>query len=171
MTRVFYVPRVWSGLWWRKFSHCSCWDSNSQPFDHESGALTNKLYFYEVFVCGHEVILEMTGFQRCFSLFCHALRQHESAWPLVFEESFKLFKLFLFFFLSQCLLHAWNEIIVVLNYFGLAFCILDLLSYSSSIGKSLEKHLKSAKQELGRIFLSDTKTVCLASSIKWVKSY
>ena len=24
--------------------HRSCWDSNSQPFDHESGALTNKLF-------------------------------------------------------------------------------------------------------------------------------
>ena len=27
----------------RKFSRRSCRDSNSQPFDHESGALTNKL--------------------------------------------------------------------------------------------------------------------------------
>ena len=29
--------------WRRKFSHRSCRDSNSQSFDHESGALTNKL--------------------------------------------------------------------------------------------------------------------------------
>ena len=28
-----------SKLWKRKFSHCSCWDSNLQPFDHESGTL------------------------------------------------------------------------------------------------------------------------------------
>ena len=27
----------------REFSRRSCWDSNSQPFDHESAALTNKL--------------------------------------------------------------------------------------------------------------------------------
>ena len=27
----------------RKFSCRSCWDLNSQPFDHEPGALTNKL--------------------------------------------------------------------------------------------------------------------------------
>ena len=32
-----------SRLWRRKFPCHSCWDSNSQPFDHESGALTNKL--------------------------------------------------------------------------------------------------------------------------------
>ena len=30
-------------LWRRKFSSRSCRDSNSQPFDHESGALTIKL--------------------------------------------------------------------------------------------------------------------------------
>ena len=29
--------------WRRKFSRCSCRDSNSQSSDHESGALTNKL--------------------------------------------------------------------------------------------------------------------------------
>ena len=28
----------------REFSRRSCWDSNSQPFDHESGVLTNKLF-------------------------------------------------------------------------------------------------------------------------------
>ena len=32
-----------SSLWRRKFSCHSCWDSNSQPFDHESCAVTNKL--------------------------------------------------------------------------------------------------------------------------------
>ena len=32
-----------SWLWRRNFFCRSCWDSNSQPFDHESGALTNKL--------------------------------------------------------------------------------------------------------------------------------
>ena len=32
-----------SGLWRSKFSRRSCRDSNSQTFDHESGALTNKL--------------------------------------------------------------------------------------------------------------------------------
>ena len=35
-----------SGLWRRKFSCRSCRGSNSQPFDHESGALTNKLIHY-----------------------------------------------------------------------------------------------------------------------------
>ena len=39
--------RIWvsthSWLWRRKFSCCSCWDSNSQPFDWESRVLTNKL--------------------------------------------------------------------------------------------------------------------------------
>ena len=37
-----YVPGK-KKLWRRKFSCRSCRDSNSQPFDHESGALTNKL--------------------------------------------------------------------------------------------------------------------------------
>ena len=32
-----------SSLWRRKLSRHSCRDSNSQLFDHESGALTNKL--------------------------------------------------------------------------------------------------------------------------------
>ena len=32
-----------SELWRRKFSRRSCRDSNSQPFDYESSALTNKL--------------------------------------------------------------------------------------------------------------------------------
>ena len=32
-----------SGLWRINFSRRSCSESNSQPFDHESGALTNKL--------------------------------------------------------------------------------------------------------------------------------
>ena len=32
-----------SWLWRRKFSHHFCRDSNSQPFDHECSALTNKL--------------------------------------------------------------------------------------------------------------------------------
>ena len=51
--RATAVTRLWSGhrirvsiqswLRRRKFSRRSCWDSNSQPFDHESGALTNKL--------------------------------------------------------------------------------------------------------------------------------
>ena len=35
-----------SSLWRRKFSHRSCRDSNSQYLDHESDALTNKLYSY-----------------------------------------------------------------------------------------------------------------------------
>ena len=32
-----------SQFWRRKFSRRSCRDSNSQPFDHESGTLNNKL--------------------------------------------------------------------------------------------------------------------------------
>ena len=32
-----------SGFWRRQFSRRFCRDSNSQPFDHESGAVTNKL--------------------------------------------------------------------------------------------------------------------------------
>ena len=49
------VRQGWNGHWirvstqswpWRrKFSRCSCQDSNSQPFDHESGVLTNKLSY------------------------------------------------------------------------------------------------------------------------------
>ena len=35
-----------------KFSRRSCWDSNSQPFNHESGALTNKLSRLPDFVIG-----------------------------------------------------------------------------------------------------------------------
>ena len=31
-----------SWLWRIIFSYCSCWDSNSQPFNYESGTLTNK---------------------------------------------------------------------------------------------------------------------------------
>ena len=34
-----------SWLWRRKFSCCSCWDSNLLPFNHESDALTNKLFW------------------------------------------------------------------------------------------------------------------------------
>ena len=50
--RATAVTRGWNGhqrvstqswLWRRKFSCRSCRDSNSQPFDHESGALTNQL--------------------------------------------------------------------------------------------------------------------------------
>ena len=53
LLRATALTRGWNGhwikvntqnwLWRRKFSHRSCRDSNSQPFDHESGALTNKL--------------------------------------------------------------------------------------------------------------------------------
>ena len=53
LLRATAVTRGWSGhrirvstqsyLWRRKFSRRSCRDSNSQPFDHESGALMNKL--------------------------------------------------------------------------------------------------------------------------------
>ena len=55
--KSFHVPLRWHGgwnghrirvstqswLWRRKFSRRSCRDLNSQPFDHESDALTNKL--------------------------------------------------------------------------------------------------------------------------------
>ena len=53
LLRATAVARGWSGhrtrvsiqswLWRRKFSRRSCRDSNSQPFDDESGALTKKL--------------------------------------------------------------------------------------------------------------------------------
>ena len=53
LLRATEITRGWNGhrirvstqswLWGRKFSCRSCRDSNSQPFDHESGALTNKL--------------------------------------------------------------------------------------------------------------------------------
>ena len=53
LLRATAVTRGWNGhrirvctqswLWRWKFSRCFCRDSNSQPFDHESGALTNKL--------------------------------------------------------------------------------------------------------------------------------
>ena len=53
------VTREWSGhwvrvstqswLWRRKFSQRSCQDSNLQHFDHESGALTNKLSWLPAF--------------------------------------------------------------------------------------------------------------------------
>ena len=33
----------------KKFSCCSCWDSHSQPFNHKSGALTNKLPWLPTF--------------------------------------------------------------------------------------------------------------------------
>ena len=39
---------IQSLLWRRKFSCHSCWDSNFQPFDHKSGALTNKLFRYKI---------------------------------------------------------------------------------------------------------------------------
>ena len=51
LLRATAVTRGWNGhwirvstqswLWRRKFSRPSCRDSNSQPFDHEPGALTN----------------------------------------------------------------------------------------------------------------------------------
>ena len=41
-----------SWLWRRKFSHRSCQDSNSLPFDHKSHALTNKLS--RLSTCGHD---------------------------------------------------------------------------------------------------------------------
>ena len=53
LLRATVVTRGWNGRrikvstqsrhWRRKFSRRSCRDSNSQPFDHESRALTNKL--------------------------------------------------------------------------------------------------------------------------------
>ena len=53
LLRATAVTRGWNGhrirvstrnlRWRRKFSRRSCRDSNSQSFDHESGALTNEL--------------------------------------------------------------------------------------------------------------------------------
>ena len=53
LLRATAVTREWNGhrirvstqswLWRRRFSRRSCRDSNSQAFDHESGALANKL--------------------------------------------------------------------------------------------------------------------------------
>ena len=53
LLRATAVTRGWNGhrlrvstqnwLWKWKLSRRSCRDSNSQPFDHESGAVTNKL--------------------------------------------------------------------------------------------------------------------------------
>ena len=47
MIGVFYVPlrthRGGTDNEYEQFSRSSCRDSNSRPFDHESGALTNKL--------------------------------------------------------------------------------------------------------------------------------
>ena len=34
--------------WRRKFSRCSCRDSNPQPFNHESGALTTELSLSQI---------------------------------------------------------------------------------------------------------------------------
>ena len=68
LLRATAVTPGWNGHWRRlstesyllrrKFSHRSCWDSNSQPLDHESGALTNKLrqcmswlWLYYLFCC------------------------------------------------------------------------------------------------------------------------
>ena len=48
-TGVEWTPnksRHTNWLWKRQFSHHSCRDSNLQPFDHESGALTNKLSLF-----------------------------------------------------------------------------------------------------------------------------
>ena len=52
LLRATAVTRGWNGhrirvstqsyLWRRKFSRRTCRDSNSQPFDHESGALTTR---------------------------------------------------------------------------------------------------------------------------------
>ena len=41
-----------SWLWRRKFSHRFCWDLNSQPFDHESGALTSELSWLLAYLWG-----------------------------------------------------------------------------------------------------------------------
>ena len=47
VTRGWNRPQIRNStqcwLWRRKFSKRSCWDSNSQPFNHETAALTNKL--------------------------------------------------------------------------------------------------------------------------------
>ena len=56
---------------------------------------------------------------------------------------------------NQCLLHK-NKIIMGLNYFGTTFCVLDHLSYVSSVGKSWENQLTCTKLECCHIFLSDT---------------
>ena len=45
----------------------------------------------------------------------------------------------------QCLLRAWNEIIMVLNYIWTKFCFLDHLSNAPSIGKSWEKTVNKDK--------------------------
>ena len=41
----------------KKFSRRSCRDSNSQPFDHESGALTNKLPLLPSHVEGQDKVM------------------------------------------------------------------------------------------------------------------
>ena len=66
-------------------------------------------------------------------MFCHAFGQHKSAFPLAFEQSWNQKKKNQK--KNQCLLHK-NKIIMGLNYFGTTFCVLDHLSYVSSVGKS-----------------------------------
>ena len=60
LLRATAVTRGWNGhrirvstqswLWRRKFSCRSCQDSNLQPFDHESSALTNKCHTQQLYI-------------------------------------------------------------------------------------------------------------------------
>ena len=56
----------------------------------------------------------------------------------------------------QCLLHAWNDTIMVLNYFWTTFCVLDHLPWASSVRKSWAKQLMSIKLYKFAIFSSVT---------------
>ena len=72
LLRVTAVTRGWNGYrnksqhrkstWRRKFSRCSCRDSNTRPFNHESGALTTELSHYACFWSGRLLSYKFMGF-------------------------------------------------------------------------------------------------------------
>ena len=57
----------------------SCWESNSQPFDHESGALTNELSRFGIImmIIMIIIIMIMVIFKRLSLKALSALQKHE----------------------------------------------------------------------------------------------
>ena len=85
------VTRGWNGhrigvstqslLWRRKFSCHSCWDSNSQPFDHQSGDLSRSYSWTQMenrLQCINKVIKKQKHFIRLSHLYRHTYIYHTS---------------------------------------------------------------------------------------------
>ena len=96
LLRAIAVTRGWKGhrvrvstqswLWRKKFSCRSCRDSNSQPFDHESGALTYKLSLTACLRIIDSVYVEDTHSLRLSWLFISGFKSQDWRWFHVFRS-------------------------------------------------------------------------------------